>query len=77
MQGDQLSAFTFKALLRHYAKRELTPRSLNVKLGPRRKGHKGRSIVSYIRPFLMIIASPTQFHVVERPWGQHPFSIVS
>ena len=27
------SAFTFKTLLRHYAKRALTPRSLNVKLG--------------------------------------------
>ena len=25
--------FTFKTLLRHYAKRALTPRSLNVKLG--------------------------------------------
>ena len=37
------SAFPFKTLLRHYAKRELTPRSLNVKLGPRRKGHKGRA----------------------------------
>ena len=38
------SAFTFKTLLRHYAKRGLTPRSLNVKLGPRRKGHKGRAV---------------------------------
>ena len=28
------SAFTFKTLLRHYAKRALTPWSLNVKLGP-------------------------------------------
>ena len=37
-------AFTFKTLLRHYAKRALTPRSLNVKLGPRRKGHKGRAV---------------------------------
>ena len=36
------TAFTFKTLLRHYVKRALTPRSLNVKLGPRRKGHKGR-----------------------------------
>ena len=27
------TAFTFKTLLRHYAKRALTPRSLNVKLG--------------------------------------------
>ena len=35
------TAFTFKTLLRHYAKRALTPQSLNVKLGPRRKGHKG------------------------------------
>ena len=31
------SAFTFKTLLRHYSKRALTPRSLNVKLGPRLK----------------------------------------
>ena len=37
------TAFTFKTLLRHYAKQALTPRSLNVKLGPRRKGHKGRA----------------------------------
>ena len=28
------TAFTFKTLLRHYAKWVLTPRSLNVKLGP-------------------------------------------
>ena len=27
------TAFTFKTLLRHYAKQALTPRSLNVKLG--------------------------------------------
>ena len=33
------TAFTFKTLLRHYAQRALTPRSLNVKLGPRRKYH--------------------------------------
>ena len=38
------TAFTFKTLLRHYAKRALTPRSLNVKLGPRHKGHKGRAV---------------------------------
>ena len=31
------TAFTFKTLLRHYAKQRLTPRSLNVKLGPRHK----------------------------------------
>ena len=37
------NAFTFKTLLRHYAKWELTPRSLIVKLGPRRKGHKGQA----------------------------------
>ena len=28
-----------KTLLRHYAKQALTPRSLNVKLGPRHKSH--------------------------------------
>ena len=38
------TAFTFKTLLRHYAKLALTPRSLNVKLGPRLKGHKGRAV---------------------------------
>merc|ERR1711994_293158 len=41
------TAFTFKTLLRHYAKRALTPRSLNVKLGPRRKGHKGRAAIRH------------------------------
>ena len=30
------TAFTFKTLLRHYAKLVFTPRSLNVKLGLRR-----------------------------------------
>ena len=38
------SAFTFKTLLRHYAKQALTPLSLNVKLGPRHEGHKGRKV---------------------------------
>ena len=37
------SAFTIKTLLRHYAKQALTPRSLNVKLGPRHKSQKGRA----------------------------------
>ena len=37
------TAFTFKTLLRHYAKRALTPRSLNVKLGPQHKSQKGRA----------------------------------
>ena len=34
------SVFTFKTLLRHYAKRALTARSLNVKLGPQRNYHE-------------------------------------
>ena len=39
------TAFTFKTLLiRHFAKQALTPRSLNVKLGPRRNYHKGRAV---------------------------------
>ena len=38
------TAFTFKTLLRHYAKRVLTPRSLNVKLDPRRHYHEGRAV---------------------------------
>ena len=37
------SAFTFKTLLRHYAKQALTPRSLNVKFGPRHKSQKLRA----------------------------------
>ena len=41
------SAFTFKTLLRHYAKRALTPRSLNVKLGPRHNYHKGRAAIRH------------------------------
>ena len=50
------TAFTFKTLLRHYAKRALTPRSLNVKLGPRRYYHKGRAAIRHYanqtaRPF--------------------------
>ena len=39
------TAFTFKTLLRHYAKRTLTPRFLNVKLGPRCNYHKGRAAI--------------------------------
>ena len=38
------TACTFNTLLRHYAKRALTPRSLNVKLGPRRNYHKGQVV---------------------------------
>ena len=41
------TAFTFKTLLRHYAKRALTPRSLKVKLGPRRNYHKGRAAIRH------------------------------
>ena len=41
------SAFTFKTLLRHYAKRALTPQSLNVKLGPRHNYHKGRAAIRH------------------------------
>ena len=36
--------FTFKTLLRHYAKRTLTPRSINVKLSSRRNYHKGWAV---------------------------------
>ena len=38
---------TEKALLRHYAKQALTPRYLNVKLGPRRNYHKGRAAIRH------------------------------
>ena len=37
------TAFTFKTHLRHYAKRILTTRPLNMKLVPQHKGHKGRA----------------------------------
>ena len=40
-------AFTFKTLLRHYAKQALTPQSLNVKLGPRRNYHKGWAAIRH------------------------------
>ena len=41
------STFTFKTLLRHDAKQALTPRSLNVKLGPRPNYHKGRAAIRH------------------------------
>ena len=41
------TAFTFKTLLRHYAKRALTPRSLNVKLCLQRNYHKGRAAIRH------------------------------
>ena len=41
------TAFTFKTLLRHYAKQVLTPRSLNVKLGPRHNYHEGRAAIRH------------------------------
>ena len=54
------SAFTFKTLLRHYAKRALTGLV---------------SIVSYSRLSHIIIAMRTQFHVY-LPWGQRSVLIV-
>ena len=41
------TAFTFKTLLKHYAKRALTPQSLNVKLGRRHNYHKGRAAIRH------------------------------
>ena len=41
------TAFTFKTLLRHYAKRALTPWSLNVKLGLQRNYHEGRTAIRH------------------------------
>ena len=41
------SAFTFKTLLRHYAKQALIPRSLNVKLGPQRNYHEVRAAIRH------------------------------
>ena len=43
LPGDQL-VFQTKAIRRFViTEKALTPRSLNVKLGPRHKGHKGRA----------------------------------
>ena len=39
------TTFTFKTLLRHYAKWALTPRSLIVKLSLGHKSHKGQTVV--------------------------------
>ena len=49
------TAFTFKTLLRHYAKWALTPRSLNVKLGPRHNYHEGHYANQPARPFLTFV----------------------
>ena len=49
------SAFTFKTLLRHYAKRALTPRSLNVKLGPRRNYHKTQPVVELMEHYTALV----------------------
>ena len=46
-EATTTTAFTFKTLLRHYAKRALTPRSLNVKLVPQRNYHKGRAAIRH------------------------------
>ena len=48
-----------RALLRHYAKLTLTPRSLNVKLGPRCNYHEGRAAIRQYanQPSLMNFAS--------------------
>ena len=41
------TAFTFKTLLRHYAKWALTPQSIIMKLGSRRNYHKGRAAIRH------------------------------
>ena len=61
------TAFTFKTLLRHYAKRALTLRSLNVKLGPRRNYHEGRAAIRHYanqtaRPLWPLRRGPTISH---------------
>ena len=61
-------------------KQALTPRSLNVKLGPRRNYHEGQAAIRHYanqpaRSF-KTFALATQFHVY-LPWGQRLFSIVS
>ena len=49
------TAFTLKTLIRHYAKLALTPRSLNLKLGPQHNYHKGLVV---IRHYVNQIARP-------------------
>ena len=44
------TAFSFKTLLRHYAKQTLTPRSLNVKLGPRPGEGPSRGLLRDYKP---------------------------
>ena len=52
------TAFTFKTLLSHYAKWALTPRSLNVKLGPRHKNNKGRAVVGAFSVIVQPVVEP-------------------
>ena len=47
LPGPSPGPFIFKTLLRHYAKRTLTSRFLNMKLGPRRNYHKGQAAVRH------------------------------
>ena len=44
---EATTTFTFKTLLRHYAKQALTPQSLNMKLGPGRNYHKGLKAIRH------------------------------
>ena len=73
------SAFTFKTLLKHYAKRALTPRSLNVKLGPRRNYHQKLAPIRHYanqpaRPLWLLRRRPN--FTSTYCGGQRPFSIV-
>ena len=57
------TTFTLRTLLRHYSKQALTPRSLNVKLGPWRNYHKGRAAIRHYanqpaRPFWLLCCGP-------------------
>ena len=57
------STFTFKTLLRHYAKRTLTPRSLNVKLGLQRN-YQGRAVVAAFNQEKALVGA---FSVIVQP----------
>ena len=59
------SAFTFKTLLRHYAKQTLTPRSLNVKSGPIRGLLRDCEIFGNIR---ITFVSSTSQHTTNTDW---------
>ena len=75
-----IRAFTFKTLLRHYAKTGVDPTVSRHEIGSATQLSSGtgayKTPCKPSRPSLMTFVSATQFHVY-LPWGQRLFSIVS